>query len=211
VAGRGWTGEGDPLSGSPYQATDDPYRQQQGGPYQPTEDPYRQQQGNPYQPADEPYRQQGNPYQQTEDPYRQQGAPPYPQTEDPYRQQGAPSHLMQPPQGEQSSLVRPYAVTGGRTAPRTQLALEALVSSATSLHQDLSTRTPEYQAIGALCRQVRSVAEISAMLRIPLGVTRILVADMAAEGLVQLHQPQLDAGKPDLNLLERVLSGLRRL
>ena len=212
MAGRGWTGEGDPLSGSPYQATDDPYRQQQGGPYQPTEDPYRQQQGNPYQSADEPYRQQGNPYQQTEDPYRQQqGAPPYPQTEDPYRQQGAPSHLMQPPQGEQSSLVRPYAVTGGRTAPRTQLALEALVSSATSVHQDLSTRTPEYQAISALCRQVRSVAEISAMLRIPLGVTRILVADMAAEGLVQLHQPQLDAGKPDLNLLERVLSGLRRL
>lgn len=212
MAGRGWTGEGDPLSGSPYQATDDPYRQQQGGPYQSAEDPYRQQQGNPYQSADEPYRQQGNPYQQTEGPYRQQqGAPPYPQTEDPYRQQGAPSHLMQPPQGEQSSLVRPYAVTGGRTAPRTQLALEALVSSATSVHQDLSTRTPEYQAISALCRQVRSVAEISAMLRIPLGVTRILVADMAAEGLVQLHQPQLDAGKPDLNLLERVLSGLRRL
>ncbi|MBB4940349.1 hypothetical protein FHR32_004654 [Streptosporangium album] len=58
---------------------------------------------------------------------------------------------------------------------------------------------------------MRSVAEISAMLRIPLGVTRILVADMAAENLVQLHQPQLDAGKPDLNLLERVLSGLRRL
>jgi hypothetical protein len=145
-----------------------------------------------------------------DDPYRQQGGP-YQSADDPYRQQGSPSHLMQPAQGEQSSLVRPYAVTGGRTAPRTQLALEALVSSATSIHQDLSTRTPEYQAIGALCRQVRSVAEISAMLRIPLGVTRILVADMAAEGLVQLHQPQLDAGKPDLNLLERVLSGLRRL
>nr|WP_068921777.1 DUF742 domain-containing protein [Planobispora rosea] len=118
---------------------------------------------------------------------------------------------MRPAPAEQSSLVRPYAVTGGRTAPRTQLAMEALVSSAMSIHHDLSTRTPEYQAIGALCRHVRSVAEISAMLRIPLGVTRILVADMAAEGLVQLHQPQLNAGKPDLNLLERVLSGLRRL
>ena len=89
--------------------------------------------------------------------------------------------------------------------------MEALVSSATSVHHDLSTRTPEYQAICALCRQVRSVAEISALLRIPLGVARILVADMAEEGLVALHQPQLDAGKPDLNLLERVLSGLRKL
>ncbi|WP_084779636.1 DUF742 domain-containing protein [Planobispora rosea] len=134
--------------------------------------------------------------------------------DDAHRQGGPPHHVqhhVRPAPAEQSSLVRPYAVTGGRTAPRTQLAMEALVSSAMSIHHDLSTRTPEYQAIGALCRHVRSVAEISAMLRIPLGVTRILVADMAAEGLVQLHQPQLNAGKPDLNLLERVLSGLRRL
>ncbi|MBB4705545.1 hypothetical protein BJ982_007089 [Sphaerisporangium siamense] len=70
---------------------------------------------------------------------------------------------------------------------------------------------PEYQAIITLCRQVRSVAEISALLRVPLGVARVLVSDMAAEGFVQLHHPQLDAGQPDFNLLERVLSGLRRL
>jgi hypothetical protein len=110
-----------------------------------------------------------------------------------------------------ASPVRPYAVTKGRTAPRTNLALEALVSSATAPPRDLSGLTPEYQAISTLCRQVRSVAEISAMLRIPLGVARVLVADMAAESLVHVYQPQLDAGKPDLNLLERVLSGLRRL
>jgi hypothetical protein len=108
-------------------------------------------------------------------------------------------------------LIRPYAVTGGRTAPRIQLALEALVSSATLANVDISTLSTEYQAIISLSRQVRSVAELSALLRMPLGVTRVLIADMAAEGLVQLHQPQLDAGKPDLNLLERVLSGLRRL
>jgi hypothetical protein len=92
-----------------------------------------------------------------------------------------------------------------------QLAIEALVSSATSPHVDLAHRPPEQRAIGSLCRQVRSVAEVSALLRIPLGVVRVVIADMAAQGLVQVHQPQLDAGKPDLNLLERVLSGLRRL
>jgi hypothetical protein len=102
-------------------------------------------------------------------------------------------------------------VTGGRTAPRIQLALEALVSSATLANVDISTLSTEYQAIISLSRQVRSVAELSALLRMPLGVTRVLIADMAAEGLVQVHQPSLDAGKPDLNLLERVLSGLRRL
>ncbi|MFF5209859.1 DUF742 domain-containing protein [Streptosporangium sp. NPDC000396] len=108
-------------------------------------------------------------------------------------------------------LIRPYAVTGGRTAPRMQLALEALVSSATFVSVDSSTLSTEYQAIISLSQQVRSVAELSALLRMPLGVTRVLIADMAAEGLVQIHQPSLDAGKPDLNLLERVLSGLRRL
>ena len=146
----------------------------------------------------------------TGDGYPLGGGQPYNPMDSPHRYAGGPQHLSSG-SGEQTSLVRPYAVTGGRTAPRTKLAIEALVSSVTALHHDLSNRTPEYQAISSLCRQVRSVAEISAMLRIPLGVSRILVADMAAEGLVQVHQPQLDAGKPDLNLLERVLSGLRRL
>ncbi|RGA05246.1 DUF742 domain-containing protein, partial [Microbispora triticiradicis] len=54
--------------------------------------------------------------------------------------------------------------------------MEALVSSATSVRQDLSTLTPERQAISTLCRQVRSVAEVSALLRIPLGVVRVVIA-----------------------------------
>ncbi|SEM16668.1 Protein of unknown function [Nonomuraea pusilla] len=114
------------------------------------------------------------------------------------------------PEPERSSLVRMYAVTGGRTAPRTGLAMEALVSSATSAQLGMAY-TREYRAISELCRQVRSVAEISALLNVPLGVARVLVADMEAEGLVRVYQPQLDAGLPDRRLLERVLIGLRRL
>ncbi|MBB5778000.1 hypothetical protein HD596_004756 [Nonomuraea jabiensis] len=114
------------------------------------------------------------------------------------------------PEPERSSLVRMYAVTGGRTTPRTELAMEALVSSATSARLGM-TYTREYRAISELCRQVRSVAEISALLSVPLGVARVLVADMEADGLVRVYQPQLDAGLPDRGLLERVLSGLRRL
>ncbi|MEV0582405.1 DUF742 domain-containing protein [Nonomuraea sp. NPDC050310] len=113
-----------------------------------------------------------------------------------------------------NSLVRPYAVTGGRTAPRIKFAMEALVSvpaELTAAHQDISLISPEYQTIINLARQVRSIAEISALLRQPLGVVRVLIADMAAEGLIRVHQPALESGKPDLNLLERVLSGLRRL
>lgn len=115
------------------------------------------------------------------------------------------------PGDPEDSLVRPYAVTGGRTTPCMRLAVEALVCSATAPRRDFALITPEYAAIDQVCRQVRSVAEVSALLRLPLGVVRVLIADMAAEGLLELRQPRLRDGRPDPALLERVLSGLRNL
>jgi hypothetical protein len=112
---------------------------------------------------------------------------------------------------EKSSLVRPYAVTGGRTQPRYKLQIEAMVAASSYEARDLSVLSPECQAILGFCRDWRSVAEISAVLRMPLGVARVLVADMAVEGLVRVHQIDHSQGGPDLNLLERVLSGLRKL
>jgi Protein of unknown function (DUF742) len=113
--------------------------------------------------------------------------------------------------GPESSLVRPYAVTGGRTKPRYQLQIEAMVAASHYEARDLSVLSPECQAILGFCRDWRSVAEISAVLRMPLGVARVLIADMAVEGLVRVHQLDHAQGRPDLNLLERVLSGLRKL
>jgi len=54
------------------------------------------------------------------------------------------------------------------------------------------------------------VAEISAHLQVPLGVARVIVGDMADEGLVRVHQPRAE-GRPDVALLERVLNGIRAL
>jgi len=110
-----------------------------------------------------------------------------------------------------SALVRPYTVTGGRTKPRYQLQIEAMVAASHYEARDLSVLSPECQAILGFCRDWRSVAEISAVLRMPLGVARVLIADMAMEGLVRVHQTDHAQGRPDLNLLERVLSGLRKL
>ncbi|GAA2066089.1 DUF742 domain-containing protein [Streptomyces carpaticus] len=109
-------------------------------------------------------------------------------------------------------LVRPYAMTGGRTRPRYQLAIEALVSTSAEPMQ-LSGLLPEHQRICQLCMEVKSVAEVSALLSMPLGVARILVADLAEAGLIAIHQPDQgeSGGQPDVTLLERVLSGLRKL
>jgi hypothetical protein len=132
----------------------------------------------------------------------------------PQRQQFPPSGQQSFPAEDESGatrLVRPYTVTGGRTQPRYKLALEALVSATVYEPRDLSVLAPECQAILQFCLDWRSVAEISAVLRMPLGVARILVADMSADGLVRIHQRDDSEGRPDLNLLERVLSGLRKI
>lgn len=115
------------------------------------------------------------------------------------------------PEDDEDFLVRPYAVTKGRTKPRYHLEIEAMVAAAHYEAGDLSRLSPEYQAILDFCRDWRSVAEVSAVLRMPLGVARILITDMAAEGLVRIHQLNHDQGRPDAKLLERVLSGIRRL
>jgi hypothetical protein len=116
-----------------------------------------------------------------------------------------------PPENDEDFLVRPYAVTGGRTEPQYQLEIEAMVVAAYNEARDLSLLSPECQAILEFCRDWRSVAEVSAVLQMPLGVARILIADMAVEGLVRIHQPNHAQGGPDVRLLERVLSGLRKL
>src|SRR5258708_7763763 len=66
-------------------------------------------------------------------------------------------------------------------------------------------------AILQFWRDWRGVGEVSAVLRLPLGVARILIADMSADGLVRIHQRDDSEGRPDLNLLERVFSGLGKI
>ena len=106
-------------------------------------------------------------------------------------------------------LVRPYAITGGRTRSRSDLAMEALV--VTSVEGTSRSRlVMERRRIADLAETPISVAEISAHLQVPLGVARVLVGDMADEGLVRVHQPQSN-GRPDIVLLERVLNGIRAL
>ena len=114
------------------------------------------------------------------------------------------------------ALVRPYAVTRGRTRPKLEIAIEALVET-TVRGRAANSRSgggQEQQYISTLCDgRVQSLAEIAARMQLPLGVARVIVADLAADGLVAVYEPtSLDENDAvGTELLERVLSGLRRL
>jgi hypothetical protein len=113
---------------------------------------------------------------------------------------------------DSASVVRPYTWTRGRTAPVFDLTVETLVSTSERGRDMAMLTTEETRAVAELCRAPRSVAEVAALLSLPLGVARVLLADMAHAGLVVVHRSANGSGNmPDMVLMERVLSGLRRL
>ncbi|MFS4095798.1 DUF742 domain-containing protein [Streptomyces sp. AF1A] len=119
--------------------------------------------------------------------------------------------------------VRPYSLTGGRTRFGYVLLVETFVASTAALDAaeerreltsaPLTRVMPEMRAIVELCRRMRTVAEIAALLKMPLGVVRVLLSDLADQGKIRVYGTGTGhgTGRPDRALLERVLSGLRRL
>jgi hypothetical protein len=93
-----------------------------------------------------------------------------------------------PPAQAEEPFVRPFIVTGGRTMPlRDDLRIETLVvADRAALTAPLRF---ELQTVVRLCQQPRSVAEVAANLRVPLGVAKVVVGDLMAAGHVTVHQP----------------------
>lgn len=117
-----------------------------------------------------------------------------------------------PTEMETSGLVRPYFRTRGRTKATLDLAIEALISTSEQGRMLDRVRVPEHRSICDLCLDTRSVAEVAALLRLPLGVVRVLIGDVAGLGLVLVHSSSTTVGdRPSIEFMERVLSGLRRI
>jgi len=107
-------------------------------------------------------------------------------------------------------VVPAYALTHGRTRSRgVDLPMEALVT-VTDLGRDRRAGLQiERRAILDLCARPTSVVEVAAHLHVPVGVARVLVGDLAANGHLAVHLPRQAAGGPDPEILERLLEGLR--
>jgi hypothetical protein len=114
---------------------------------------------------------------------------------------------------EEARVVRPYALTRGRTrGSRADLSLVALVRGVAGATDRAST--PERRRILELSSaSILSVAELSAHLSLPLGVIRVLVGDLADAGLVVVHtgSPSAAPAATNLKVLESVLNGISSL
>ncbi|AWL37282.1 MULTISPECIES: DUF742 domain-containing protein [Streptomyces] len=117
---------------------------------------------------------------------------------------------------EAGPVVRPYAMTRGRTssASRHRLDLIAIVvpePAADDPGRD-QTLSPEHVEIVELCSDMpQSIAELASGLDLPVGVVRVLVGDLVEEELVHVTRPVPPAELPDVNILREVINGLRAL
>ncbi|MFD7695781.1 DUF742 domain-containing protein [Streptomyces sp. NPDC059805] len=118
---------------------------------------------------------------------------------------------------EAGPLVRPYAMTGGRTRPGPTgvtfdlIALVTLSGAAPGADDD-STLGPEHRALIELCRpETQSVAELAAGADLPVGVVRVLLGDLLERGRVTVSRPVPPAHLPDERILREVIEGLRAL
>lgn len=108
-------------------------------------------------------------------------------------------------------LVPAYAIVGGRTRSTAgDLPLEAIVTTTDDGRVAEPTLRFEHAAIVHAARQPMAVIELAHHLAVPLGVARVLVSDLASQGLLTTHSAPVgnDQG-PSIDVLERLLSGLR--
>jgi len=108
-------------------------------------------------------------------------------------------------------IVRPYALTAGRTRTAVDLPREATLRLDTTATRrawgdDLQGRIID------VC-DLRSVAEVSALVRTPIGVARVLLGDLVQQGYIHVQATLTENSTDDerYDLIERTLRGLRAL
>jgi hypothetical protein len=111
---------------------------------------------------------------------------------------------------ETGRLIRPYAITGGRTGTDGEtIGLEAQIQASTRASSHLGAYRWEAAKLIELVQVPTALVEVAARLELPIGVTRVLVADLVRDGAVVVHVPQRT--QSFASLLEKVLDGVRSL
>jgi len=126
-----------------------------------------------------------------------------------YPYAGTPTHrepVSSMPEDE-DPIVRPFMLTGGRTRPlqdglRVETLLRAVPAALSAPLRFESRRIVE------LCQQVMSIADVSVALKVPLGVVRVIVADLVTDGYLRIEE---QLGELPIALIERIRDRVRAL
>jgi hypothetical protein len=109
-------------------------------------------------------------------------------------------------------VVRPYAVTAGRTRPtRDDFNLISLIVATCRAVPPDAGLGPEHSAIVRLCQRPLSVAEVGAILDLPIGIVRVLLGDLLDKELILARAPAPATQTPSERLLKAVINGLRSI
>jgi hypothetical protein len=99
-------------------------------------------------------------------------------------------------------VVRSFMLTRGRTrATADELAIEARVSAPTTSRLNIRSLPPEQRRIVELASTPTSLAEVSALLDIPLRAVIVMVSEMVAGGIL-IAESTIDV--VDTSLLSRI-------
>ncbi len=109
-------------------------------------------------------------------------------------------------------MVRPYALTMGRTLPSggASFGLIDLVIATGQRSSERFRPGPEHRRILSLCRQPTTVVDLTSEIDLPFGVVRVLLGDLASAGMLRVLSTQPQPAN-DQRLLRMVLDGLESL
>jgi hypothetical protein len=71
--------------------------------------------------------------------------------------------------------------------------------------------TPEHRKILELCETQHTIADVSSGTELPVGVVRILLADLIEQGAVTVVRQGPAGQRPSNKVLQEILNGLRAL
>ncbi|NBE98688.1 DUF742 domain-containing protein [Nonomuraea sp. KC401] len=115
---------------------------------------------------------------------------------------------------EAGPVVRPYAVTRGRTKPTSSSALDLLatvVSTGLPAPAKAELSSQHRRLLTFVTGKAKPLAEVASDLSLPVAVVRVLLGDLLDHGLVTVRPPRDKAVAPSESLLREVINGLRAL
>jgi hypothetical protein len=112
-----------------------------------------------------------------------------------------------------TALIRPYVRSGGDADVRHKLEFETMVEAARPYPTlPVSEMSDDQRDVCRVCTVPLSVAEVAVAISASLGLARMIISDSIDRGYLRLHNtPSTVRGRPSIDLLNRVYSGIARL